>query len=77
MSTKKPNYLNLTAKQKEYIDNNHPHMSVETMTINLYTSRHEVMAYMLEKKYSLNIKKRKRQTASSKPAKTAWLNQFI
>lgn len=54
------NYLTLTEEQQKYVRDNSTKVSIETIARDLYTSRHEVMKFVMKEKISINvIKKRK------------------
>lgn len=78
MSTNKPNYLDLTEKQKNYIRENAGRVSIETMVKVLYTSRHEIVAFIIEEKLPMQvIKKRIKKPAGSQAGKKDWMKQFM
>ncbi len=54
------NYLTLTEKQKQYVRDNSTKVTVETMTRELRTSRHEVMKFIMAEKLSMRIIKTKK-----------------
>lgn len=58
-----PNYLTLTKAQEDYVRENSTKVTVETMAQVLYTSRHEILKFIMKEKLSMKINKSKKQVA--------------
>ena len=55
------NYLSLTEKQKEFVRENSTRLTVESMVAQLYTSRQEVMKFIMTEKLSMKIVKKRKE----------------